>query len=353
MSTKLYPFDNIPPPTEEEAKLASIHEQQWLIKEIIIPALPYLIECVTECLAQLKSEETFKTVLSSSSNNHNGNGSSVKGVITRKGDKIVDIYAKVDFGNRKIIELRKTDNREGFILNQIKEIVHQLEDVQGLIEELERCDDIMEFNIKLGISLQILTRCVGLLERPPNDLVYPLCGNSATKALCDFSLLSLNEGEDICLELLLVRNELSLDIRYLSKSTTAPWNKIDINNKQCFADKVKSKLILPGATMISVLKDFNIEIVSDNALGKWNIYRDPEHNTTQAIAQDQLQRGAFYCNNAVLEISKRHASTADPVLVSVSTKLSGLESAVASHVANLAAVTTDDNSIPTNMKMTK
>ena len=130
MTTELYndgAYKNAP--TYEESSLL---QQTWLIKEIIKPELPNVMDHVEKCINQLSSPEKFRMPLTNGNSvsvNTSGaapDSTSIKGTITRQAGFIVDFQAIIklpDFSRGKPIVL-KMDLDKQFPLVQILSLIH-------------------------------------------------------------------------------------------------------------------------------------------------------------------------------------------------------------------------------------
>ncbi|CCH62367.1 hypothetical protein TBLA_0H00780 [Henningerozyma blattae CBS 6284] len=393
MSTKLYPNDYFGDDKDINLKEQQISEQQWLIKEIILPELPAIRECIETCLDLLNSPEEFTLALTTGSHNttsanisntnlsslggsnerldieSNTSGSSsnsnsaigtVRGTLRRQGVKLVSLQAEVSmvqFRNGKSFPLCSPRDTKGFVLEQLEHLVQRLEAGGALLDNLSVTDTTLEaevFATGLMELQRLLTGAAQLLQRPPSKLAFPLCGPSAGISLCGniaagnynslaandtrpslYSNSNSNNKEELALEAVVAGGELSVDIRVLEPITKPPWNSVDPLTGRSLSDQLKDKLRDRGTSLEKALNECGVTI----AHSWWENYTGSANTTTLQVARDHMSRGVTWNDRAVLiRGGTLHVAASDPVLVTVDAKLGGLEACVAAHCSNLAAL---------------
>lgn len=321
-------------------------QQTWLIKEIIKPELPNLIDHVEKCLEQLKSEELFRMPLTNGNNGLNG-GTSIKGTISRKGGFIVDFQAMIklpDFHRGKPIIL-KMDLDTKFPLLQVNSIITNLRFALDLLDELQQLTEINELNsetnghfrTKLRQVLDLLTQSIILLQNPPKELVFPHNNNIFLKntfsecyAYCESTHHLLN------MELVLFKNELSLDVRNLTKVVKKPWSDIDPETGLSFADKIRDRLKQDrNGKIAEILEEEGLKVEETSLINNLLSSFSATEKITLPQANDLLARCVTFDGRVVTECEKVSITTSDPTLISVSAKLNGLENKISNHFTNI------------------
>lgn len=312
-------------------------ERTWLIEEIIKPELPNIIDNVERCLEMLQSDQVFKIPISNGGSEY-GNSPSVKGLVARQANKLVDFQALVKFPEfhkgRPIIFKKHPESH--FPLQQIEDITSNLEKVLNRLEELEVTNNSDSFISSIGEILQLLTKSINLLQNPPRNLSFPDSNNQAMKQLFkDHESLCESTHHEISLEIVLFKNELCVDFRNLSKVTKKPWCGIDPQTGKSFSDKVKDQLTQDRSKNISdILKQNGVHIEQPTFINSFMSNFNTQW-TTLPQAQYFLNRCVTFNNNVVIEINKVALTTSDPFLISTSSKLSALENSVSNYYTNL------------------
>ncbi|QEU61089.1 Rav2 [Kluyveromyces lactis] len=351
MTTELYndgTYNNAP--TYEERSLL---QQTWLIKEIIKPELPNVMDHVEKCINQLSSPEKFRMPLTNGNSvsvNTSGaapDSTSIKGTITRQAGYIVDFQAIIklpDFNRGKPIVL-KMDLDKQFPLVQINAIIKNLSSVLSLFDELQQLselhdmnlDDIHTFHNKIGKILELLTQSITLLQNPPRELVFPHNNNS-------FLNDNFSESHDICesahhlvnMELVLFKNEICLDIRNLTKVIKKPWSEIDSKSGLSFSDKVRDRLKQErNGKIVEILKEEGLQVEQTSVINNLISSFSATERITLPQASDLLARCVTFNGRVVTECEKVSITTSDPTLISVSAKLNGLENKISNHFVNI------------------
>lgn len=100
MSVDLFPNDRFGAEDKYDNFKDAVKECSWLIEEIVKPQLPNIIDNFSKCLEMLESDQIFKMPVSNgipNESNKQNDSPTVKGVITRQGQYIVDFHIVVRF----------------------------------------------------------------------------------------------------------------------------------------------------------------------------------------------------------------------------------------------------------------
>ncbi|SMN20882.1 similar to Saccharomyces cerevisiae YDR202C RAV2 Subunit of RAVE [Maudiozyma saulgeensis] len=315
-------------------------ETLWLINEIIKPELPNISDNVSLCLQMLENDQVYKMPVSNGVKEGSSDVPWIKGVVSRKQEYITGFRVMVrfpDFQNGKVIALEMRPNFK-YLLTQFGSISNNLHKIISLLDDLETMTDIHQFIKIYKDIVQILDASINLLQAPPSKLTYPENNNEPMKQIfenykenCD------NSTNLIALDLILVKNELCIDFRNLNKVTKKPWCTVDPNTGKSFIDKIKDELMTARTKNVKlILEENGLTVEDSNFLNiLLNSTFKPDTTTTLAEAQDYLRRGSTFDGSAVTESSKIMASTSDPILICVSSKLNGLKYSIDNHYENL------------------
>ncbi|CCF59596.1 hypothetical protein KAFR_0H01870 [Kazachstania africana CBS 2517] len=339
MSTELYPFDRFGDGHNYDFGKEHINERNWLITEIIKPELPNIIDNVEKCLNMLNSDQIFKLPISNGSASSSDNSPTIKGVVTRQGPFILDFQAMLrfpDFRKGKQVLYRMNTGRK-FPLVQLGTINSNLSKILKSLEDLEVLDDIEKFISDLGGVLRLITNSINTLQNPPRELIFPYNDNFTMKhmfqnceTLCD------STHHEVSLELVLFKNELSIDFRNLTKITKKPWCYIDPETGKSLVDKIKEQLGSNRTKSLSdILKANGIQIEEPSLLNSLVMTTFNTEATTIPQAQTFISRCVTFNNKVVMETEKIAITTSDPTLISISSKLNALEHSISNHYSNL------------------
>lgn len=343
MTTELFPDDYFGNLNDFNLNENIVREQKWLIDEIIKPDLPNIVENTKKCLDLLTSEQTFKMPVSNGHilDNSNGNrhGPSIRGIISRRREFIIDFQVWVKFPqfhkNKPV--LYKMKNGTEFNLLQISLIIVKLREILELLEDLQQCEDIYLFVEGFRKVVELLSKSINLLQNPPNELLFPTNDNLFIKQMFeDPYTLCESTHHLMSMELVLFKNEVTIDFRNLSKVTRKPWCDIDFTTNESFVDKLRNKLKCNRTMSIAqILKEEGLKLEDstfmNNILSNLN-----SGTTTMQQAQEYLNRCITFDGKVVTEREKVSITTSDPNLITISTKLYSLENLVTNHLTNLA-----------------
>ena len=315
-------------------------ETLWLINEIIKPELPNISDNVTLCLGMLEKDQVYKMPVSNGVKEDRSDVPWVKGVVSRKQEYIVEFRVMIgfpDFANGKTIALRMKPNYK-YLLRQFDLISNNLHKIITLLDDLETLTDVHKFLDIYTEVVMLLDRSLNLLQAPPSSLTFPENNNEPMKHIFENYQDSCETPTNlIALDLLLVKNELCIDFRNLNKLAKKPWCNIDSKTGKCFIDKIKDELMTARTKNVKdILEDNGLTVEKSNFINNFiSSTFKPDTTTTLTEAQDYLRRGSTFDGIAVTESSKIMASTSDPILISVSSKLNGLKYSIDNHYENL------------------
>lgn len=337
MTTNLYPNDRFGDITNYNLEKDAELEKSWLIEEIVKPELPNIIDNVEKCLEMLESNQIFKIPITSGS--EMVNSPSIRGILARQGGYILDFQAVVkfpEFNKGKQTGFRMNSGRK-LPLYQLNNIMVNLQQILTSLEDIEMIKDVTIFIKTMGNVLELLTQSINLLQNPPRGLAFPENSNNAMKEMFqDYSTLSETPQHELSLELLLFKNEISIDFRNLIKVTKKPWCDIDPETGKSFTDKIKDKLKADRSkNLADVLKNFGIQIEEHSLFNNLIISAFNTEKTTLVQAQNYLSRCITFNNKVVMEAEKLAITTSDPSLISLSSKLNSLENSISNYYTNL------------------
>ncbi|SCU81716.1 LADA_0C00650g1_1 [Lachancea dasiensis] len=337
MTTTLFPNDYFGATRSSDQK----GERQWLINEIIKPELPNIIDNVDKCLELLTSETSFKVPISNGAGN-DSNAAYVRGVLTRKSGFVTDLQLIIRFKqfNRGRQTVLKMNTGEPFPLQQIATITENLKAVADLLDTLQLSEDVDTFVSDLAKVLDLLSKSINLLQFPPQDLLFPYNKNIVLK-----SLFSNGEGpfqtshHILNMDLVILKNEISMDFRNLQKITTRPWCDYNSETGKTFADIVREKLKSQrGKKLSEILEDEGLQIEEPSLLRNVFPHKNAHQCTTLEDAQNVLARCVTFEDGLVSECQKVSISTSDPSLISITSKLNGLENCVSNYYTNVTLI---------------
>ncbi|EDO16576.1 hypothetical protein Kpol_1064p58 [Vanderwaltozyma polyspora DSM 70294] len=340
MTTKLYPNDYFGDKTQYDFEKDKEVEKKWIIEEIIKPELPNIIDNVEKCIEMLNANQVFKMPISSGGND-TSDKPSIKGVITRQAGYILDFQVILrfpEFHKGKQVVYRMNSGSK-FSLKQIHTLNDNLQALLVLLEELEMVKDTAKFNTKLEQGLTYLTKSINLLQNPSKELSFPGNNNLAMKEMFqDYQTLCESNSHLVSLELMLFKNEISIEFRNLLKVMKKPWNEIDPDTGKSITDQIKDKLKSDrGLNLANVLKDFGIQIEEPSIFNNIMMSTFNTERTTLVQAQNYLNRCVTFDNKVVMECEKLVVTTSDPSLISLCSKLNSLENSIGNHYSNLTS----------------
>lgn len=338
MTTELYPDDYLGGPDEYDYKRDHANEQSWLINEIIRPELPNIIDNVEKCIDMLFSDQVFKMPISSGINAES-TCPSIRGVVTRCGTEIIDFQMALHFSqfNKGKVTIYKMNPSKRYDLPQLDRIGKCLQQILQLLEDLEVEQECPIFISKFDQVLKLITQSITILQNPPQELLFPYNGNLVMKQMFDhYEELCESTHHEVSLELVVFKNELSIDFRNLAKVTKKPWCDIDTESGKSLVDKIKESLKSDrGKNLNDILQQHKIHLEESNLLNNLMISAFNKESTTLQQAQEFIARCITFNNKVVTECEKLQITTSDPSLISIASKLNALENTISNHFTNL------------------
>ncbi|SCV04024.1 LANO_0G07690g1_1 [Lachancea nothofagi CBS 11611] len=337
MTTQLYPDDYFGgrKPVDQEG------ERRWLINEIIKPELPNIIDNVDKCLELLTSQVNFKMPISNGAPSE-PNAAYVRGVLTRKGGFVIDFQVMVKFKhfNRGKQIVFKMDTTNPFPLEQIAIITTNLRIVSELLDVLQQCAEVDKFVEDLGKVVDLLASSIKLLQFPPQDLLFPFNRNAVLKQMFAHSEVPFQTAHHVLnMDLVILKNEISMDFRNLQKILTKPWCEYNPHTGKTFADLVRDKLKLQrGKSLKEILTDEGLQVEEPSLFRNVFPHKNGHMCTSLEEAQSVLVRCITFESGLVSECEKVSISTSDPSLISITSKLSGLENCVSNYFSNITLI---------------
>ncbi|CAG59131.1 uncharacterized protein GVI51_F05071 [Nakaseomyces glabratus] len=341
MTTEVYAYDYFGNKEQCGAENDWEVEVEWLIKEIIKPDLPNIIDNFSMCLEMLQSEQEFVMPLSNGKEESKNSGSPiVKGIMVRQGEFIIDFQVMMSFGQfkkgKQIVAKMKPSQK--YLLVQFSTTIMKLKDILIKLQNLQMIEDIEEFYNVLESALEELNDCIDTLQNPPHGLTFPGNNNGPIKQMFDdYDNLFESTHHQIALDITIFRNELCVEFKNLTKVTRPPWDQVDLRTGKCFAEKIKEELKEKrNMNLEQVLQSHGLQINQPSLLGNI-VSRLSSESVTLPEAQDYLRRSVSFDKRVVMEIEKASLTTSDPSLISISSKLQGLKTCINNHLSNLSA----------------
>lgn len=335
MSVELYPNDRFGAVDQYDERKDATEECSWVIEEIVKPQLPNIIDNFSKCLEMLESDQIFKMPISNgipNENNKQNDSPTVKGVITRQGEYIIDFHIVVKFpqfqrGKQVMFRMNTGLN---FLLVQFSKIMTHLKSILEILNQLQLATDVNEFGNKFDVAMELLNHSLVLLQNPPRDLVFPEDNNYAMKEMFqDCYSICESTAHILGLELTLCKNELCIELRNLIKVTKKPWCEIDNKSGKSFCDEIRNQVTNERQKNLSKILSENGVQVQDSTLLNHIISSFQSEAITLPEAQELLRRGVTFDNRVVMECEKLIVSTSDPTLISISAKLNSLRATMA------------------------
>lgn len=350
MSIELYNSDLTRDNKSTHAKEDQRKELGWLIKDIIKPDLPYIIDNVEECIELLNSNEISRMPITTGALSTQPNSPQIEGIVTRQGLYILCIQftAKFEqFHKGQVINFKEDDNIDAskpvqkFLLLQLSIIKKGLSEILGDLEDLEMIDNDLQFVDAFSKIITSIIRLITVLQNPPNELNFPFDNNGILKHFYNIRY------EDLCnsvhhllsLEIVLSGDQLVLDFRNLDKVVRNPWCHIDPIDGTSIVDKIKEQQKHNrNMKLEDILTDNNIILEEPTMLNNIMQSTFNKESTTIQQAQFHISRCVTFDNKVVTEQEKVSISCSDQELINLVTKLNNLEERVSNHFNNLSFI---------------
>ncbi|CAB4255182.1 similar to Saccharomyces cerevisiae YDR202C RAV2 Subunit of RAVE (Rav1p, Rav2p, Skp1p) [Maudiozyma barnettii] len=348
MSTELYNYDIAQESYKDNIEKDHINELRWLIKDIIKPDLPYIIDEVEYCLTVLNSNEISRMPITTGGLASDPNAPQIQGIITRQGPYILDIQFTIKFTHYKKGQLISFQGNpdmsaatpmEKYGILQLQVANKKLSEMLKTLEDLEMINDDEKFVQLFGMILSSLTQLINILQNPPNELNFPFDNNNILKHFYHKSYSELCESIHhlLSLEVVLSGNKFILDFRNLDKVVKKPWCEIDPNTGKSLVDKIKEQ---QRRERRKKLQDILIEndIAVEEASLLNNIMQSTfnKESTTLQKAQFFTSRCVTFDGKVIMELEKTSTSCSDQPLINLTNKLNELEEKLSNHFNNLS-----------------
>ncbi|SMN22786.1 similar to Saccharomyces cerevisiae YDR202C RAV2 Subunit of RAVE [Maudiozyma saulgeensis] len=348
MSTDLYDYDIAKESYKQYIKKDHINELRWLIKDIIKPDLPYIIDEVEYCLTVLNNNEISRMPITTGGFPCDPNAPQIQGIITRQGPYILDIQFTIKFAHYKkgqLIsfrgnsDLNATVTTEKYELLQLQVTNKKLLEILKNLEDLEMINDDETFVQLFEKILSSLTQLINILQNPPNELNFPFDNNSILKHFYERSYNDLCESVHhlLSLEVALSGDKFILDFRNLDKVTKRPWCQIDPQDGKSLVDKIKEQQRRDrGKKLEDILVESNVIVEEASLLNNLMQSTFNKESTTLQQAQFFISRCITFDGKVITELEKVSTSCSDQSLMNLTNKLNELEEKLGNHFNNLS-----------------
>lgn len=349
MTTELYPYDQFGEETAFNTQEDKQHETTWLIKDIIKPELPALIDKVEECLSILDNNQISRMPITSGATTDATNTTQIQGIITRQGLYILDIQFTLRFAQYRKGKLMQftigesttshTHRTERFAIPQLHAAHEKLLEILQLLENLELVDDDTLFVEMFGKALVATTQMNNMLHSPPNELNFPLDNNCLLKHFFGdkYNYLCESIHHIVSLEAVICGDEIILDFRNLDKVIKRPWCNVDKQSGKSVVDTIRElQKKERNMSLQDILHENNIEVEEQNLLNSFMQNTFNKESTTLQQAQFFISRCVTFDGIVVTEQEKVSTRCSDGLLVSLARKLDEVEKSIGNHFANLS-----------------
>lgn len=349
MTTELYPYDDFGDNSTINIQKDRKHELGWLIKDIIKPELPALIDKVEDCLSILNNTEISRMPITSGASADNVNAPQIQGIITRQGSYILDIQFALKFPQYRkgqLMQFRIDDSAAPqvpkptrFAIPQLEATNDKLLEILQLLENLELIDDDESFVKIFGDALVATTQMINVLHSPPSELNFPHDNNCMLKHFFGdkFNYLCESVHHVISLEAVICKDEVILEFRNLDKVIKRPWCNLDEQSGKSVVDVIKEQQKEErNKSLQDILLANNIEVEEQNLLNTFMQTTFNKESTTLQQAQFFISRCVTFDRKVVTEQEKVSTACSDRLLVSLASKLDEVEKSIGNHFANLS-----------------
>ena len=350
MSIELYNSDLTRDNKNTVAKEDQKRELGWLIKDIIKPDLPSIIDNVEECIELLNSNGISRMPITTGALSTQPNSPQIEGIVTRQGLNIISIQftAKFQqFHKGQVINFKEDDNIditkpvEKFVLSQLGIINKGLSDMLQELEDLEMIDDDTKFVDAFSKIITSIIRLINVLQNPPNELNFPFDNNAILKHFysTNYEELCNSIHHLLSLEIVLSGDQLVLDFRNLDKVVKNPWCHIDPIDGTSIVDKIREQQKHNRNMKLEDILASNNIIVEEPTMFN-NLIQSTfnKESTTLQQAQFHISRCVTFDNKVVTEKEKVSISCSDQELINLVEKLSNLEERISNHFNNLSYI---------------
>lgn len=330
MSSAIYP------PLTPEEKTSAEQETKWLVKEIILPALPSIRETLHHCMLILdeSNNEEYKLPLTSYKSD------SVKGIITRKNTQITGFNVVLKNGFKKLNLSLKQDT--SIHLPQLKECYRKMcESIEFIDEMLSSynfsCLSSVDAAAKMGKISDAICMAKQSLLVPSDRYMFPRFRVPAIE-------FEPKLPENIALDFGIYNNEVTLDFRTVSNVSVRPWSVIlNQRDRFSFIDSVRSKITQQrGKPINTIVNEEYVKLVEwmrNSQKGNSNFLHIFSHSSNEMPASllkqcsKYLETGVTYMDNEgkprVVTVDESvDVISSDPLLLSIGVKLDSLKNLV-------------------------
>ncbi|KAG0664481.1 hypothetical protein C6P45_000632 [Maudiozyma exigua] len=350
MSTELYNSKLTRDNKSTIAKEDQRRELAWLIKDVIKPDLPSVIDNVEECIELLNSNEISRMPITTGAISTQSNSPQIEGIVTRQGPNILSLQFTTKFQHfhkGQIINFKENDNIGNlkyvrkFPLLQLDIINKGLSQLLQDLEDLEMIEDDIQFVDTFSRIITSIMHLINVLQNPPDELNFPFDNNGLLKHFYNahFEELCNSIHHLLSLEIVLSGDQLVLDFRNLDKVIKNPWCHIDPVDGTSVVDKIKEQQKHNrNMKLEDILADNHIIVEEPTILNNLMQSTFNKESTTIQQAQFHISRCVTFDNKVVTEQEKVSISCSDQELIKLVTKLNSLEERISNHFNNLSYI---------------
>ena len=346
-----------------------VNEKIWLIKEIIQPDLPSILDTIRECIDLLNSNQIFNLPISNgggkplsefpneldipSSLLTSGDKPSIQGIVVRQGVFVLDIRLVASFPNfrkGKPMNFKRSGGSTMGDLSSQKFPILQLQLIDTTLVKIEKSLNGLKF-IEAGGKIEDFERVfletlrdteyiTGLLERAPSEVVFPLSGNRLVKNFFhrDYKMLCESNHHMLSLDLTLLEDSISVDLKNLDKVVKRPWCDVDAQSGLSKVDKIRQQLHSESDEELKgVLERNDIYVMEPSGMINFIHSTFNTERTTLEQARFHVLNCATFDNCVVTVIGELKVTASDPNLIDLNTKLKALNGKIRNHYDNLIA----------------
>lgn len=319
MSTEIYPPLPEPQITEIEEQ-NTLLERHWLIVQLIKPELDNVLDALARCLDLVTSQDEVKLPLTSSRTEQ------AKGILTRRSSEVANLDMTLHlhtFSKQLRLKLKRSAHIEMEQLTQLTILINDTITAVLILKDIDTKDG-PAFKEQLSRVLQCLTRCNTMLNKPPERLLFPQHSIDITEIFEPDGNKVEHYKDRIAMDFFLLNGEVSVEIKSLHLVTEEPWCHVDRKTGKSYVEQAKEDLKNNTKTREQILNPEGYQRGISRVLG-----------INKFTNEDYFFRGITFNGRVVVEVEKTVIHCQDPHLLSVGSKLSGLEHLVSRMYANL------------------
>ncbi|RKP29104.1 hypothetical protein METBISCDRAFT_19435 [Metschnikowia bicuspidata] len=313
-------------PYEEVQAQSRQRELHWLLEEVVKSEFVWLIEILHICsnlllynsprlpdpAALIERSPSITLAVSSRKLEE------LKGILVRDGAHVTKL--NVSLRERHFNRLAsRLVLKKPMVLPQIINAKRSIDNaVELIVQALSLLEVTPGNNEDAALSLKELQVAKNSLQLPTEpELVFP--AHVTPKGSFEPEISS-----QIAVDVYISQAEVCVDLKDLHVVTQKPWSEIDAATGQSYADQVREQILRKK----DVDKDDKTDLGVMGLISKR--IRKPKYES-----QDFIARCVTFNNLVVIVTKKIEVSTADPILVSVITKLDSVEHVVSSFLENI------------------